>query len=187
MGIPGDYEITQYKQGFYLPSDNLVCHYDVESFQSAVEQAFIASDPLEIEILLRHALDLYQGHYLEETDTVWAVRRREQLMRLHCEACIWMARILEGRGEAMEALDLYNLSLSECPQREDVYRAIIRLYLQLGRVDRAREQYHLLETSLYQKLGIKPSPESLALLNDIRSAGNSIYVIVYQQALAVRN
>lgn len=171
MSVAGDYEITQYKQGFYLPSENLVRHYDVECFENAVEQALESSDPHEMEILLRQALDLYQAHYLEDSDAAWVVRRREQLMRLHCEACIWMARILEQRGERQETVDLYTQAINEYPQREDVHRAIIRLYLQLGRVDRAREQYRVLDRNLYQQLGITPTRESLELLRSIESAG----------------
>jgi DNA-binding SARP family transcriptional activator len=169
MSAPGDYEITQYKQGFYLPSENLVRHYDVEAFVDAVDQALESSDAHEMEILLRQALNLYKGHYLEDSDTAWAARRREQLLRLHCEACIWMARILERRGEREEAIELYTQAIHECPQREDVHRAIIRLYLQLGRADRAREQYRVLDRELYQRLGISPTRESLDLLHEIDS------------------
>jgi DNA-binding SARP family transcriptional activator len=83
-----------------------------------------------------------------------------------------MARILEPYGDAQEALDLYTLALQECSQREDVHRAIIRLHLQLGRVDRARDQYQILDRDLYKQLGIKPSQESLELLREIE-AGRS--------------
>jgi DNA-binding SARP family transcriptional activator len=81
-----------------------------------------------------------------------------------------MARILEQRGESLAALELYATALDECPRREDVHRSIIRLYFLLGRVDQAREQYHVLE-GVYQKLGIQPSRESLELLRTIESSG----------------
>lgn len=171
MSAQGDYEITQYKQGFYLPSENLVRHYDVAAFEVAVHHALDSADTHEMEILLRQALDLYQGHYLEDSETEWAVWRRDQLMRLHCEACIWMARILEQRGEAEAALDLYARAVEECPQREDVHRAIIHLHLQLGNIDRAREQYELLDSALYRALGISPTPASLELLREIDARG----------------
>lgn len=173
MPAPGDYEITQYKQGFYLPSENLVRHYDVEIFEDAVAQALESSDTHEMEILLGQALDLYKGHYLDGTEAAWAERRRDQLILLHCEACIWMARILEERGEQETAIELYAQAVEECPQREDIHRAIIRLYLQLGQRDRAREQYRILDRELYQRLGIPPSRESLDLLREIEDGTSS--------------
>jgi two-component SAPR family response regulator len=167
IGISGDYEITQYTQGFYIPSNNLVVHYDAEMFERAVERAANCTDEREAELLLRSALDLYKGNFLQDSDAGWAARRREQLARQHSDAQILLGRILERRGDLEAACQHFMNALRERPEREDIHRAVIRLYLQLGRVQEAQAQYQVLDSDLYQKLGMKPSPESLQLLREI--------------------
>ena len=49
----GNYELTQYSSGFYMPGDKVVRHYDAGDFQDAVEKAATTMDEREEELLVR--------------------------------------------------------------------------------------------------------------------------------------
>jgi DNA-binding SARP family transcriptional activator len=168
-GSPGEFEITNYTQGLYMPDENIWRHYDVHAFEGAVERASNVEDEREVELLLRRALDLYQAPYLDGTDADWVVQRRAELAARYGDALIRMARILSHRGRLDEACDSYERALVEHPGREDVHRAFIRVLLQQDRLDRAREQYRMIERYLDTHLRIKPSPETIALRDEIDS------------------
>jgi DNA-binding SARP family transcriptional activator len=168
-GSPGEYEITHYTQGLYMPDESIWRHYDVHEFERLVERAFTAADEREAELLLRRALDLYQAPYLRDTDAEWVLRRRAELASRYGDALIQMARILDRRGQLDEACDSYERALNEHPGREDVHRALIRLMLRQGYLDRAREQYRVIETYLDQQMRIKPSRETLELRDELES------------------
>lgn len=167
IGNGHDYEITQYKQGFYLPSDKLVRHYDVELFETSIERAINASSDHEAEILLARALDLYKGPFFTASEMLWAKKRREALARQYSEGLIWLGRLRQKAGDTQEALRLFTLALAERPEREDIHRAVIQLYLQAGRIDDAKRQYHILQREVYERIGIAPSNETLALGEEI--------------------
>src|SRR5215813_9930867 len=61
----GNYELTQYSGGFYVPGDKLVRHYDVNDFQAAIERAMITADEDEEERLLLQAVEYYKADYLQ--------------------------------------------------------------------------------------------------------------------------
>ena len=166
-GSPGGFEITNYTQGLYMPDENIWRHYDVHEFESTVERASNIGDEREIELLLKRALDLYQAPYLQGTDAEWVIRRRAELATRYGDALHRMARILSQRGQLDAACDHYERALVELPGREDVHRALIRLLLQQGKLDRAREQYRAIEHYLDRHLGVGPSSETIALRDEI--------------------
>jgi two-component SAPR family response regulator len=167
--IKTEVELTQYKQGFYIPADSMCRHYDVEQFMNAVERAEIATNEREIEALLRRALDLYKGTFLMGLEVSWVVARREQLAHHFSEVLIRLARLSAQRGDFEEAIKFYRRALEIRPDREDIHRDIMRIFLQLGRSSEARDQYSVLDQQVYQRLGIAPSPQSVDLLRELQA------------------
>lgn len=167
LGGTRDYELTAYKQGFYIPSDKMVRHYDVENFHDAVTRALQAPSETEAEPFLMRALDLYSAPFLEGNEVRWVVQRREELALEYSEALIHLARIIMKRGDDERALDLFLKALEQRPEREDVYRSLIELYKRMDNRSAARELYQRLETMLNEEFGIQPSPETLALAQDL--------------------
>lgn len=166
----GNYELTQYSGGFYIPSEKVIRHYDVMDFQAAIERAMITSDEREEEQLLRQAIEFYKASYLQTVDMEWVVNRREQLKQLFAQALISMGRLHKRRGEHLEAIGCFVRSLKETPEREDIHREIMNIYLTLGRVEDARNQYRLLVETLRARLGINSSRESQELFRLIEAA-----------------
>lgn len=159
----GSYELTQYGSGFYTPSDKLVRHYDVMDFETAVERALLTMDEREEMLLLSRAIDLYKAPFLQGLEMKWMVSRRERLRTLYGQALISVGRIAKKRSESEKALGLFTRALRETPDREDIHREVMTLYLNLGMVEDARDQYLRLEKHLKETQKIEPSRETREL------------------------
>lgn len=159
-----NYELTTYSAGFYVPSDKIVRHYDVADFEQAMEGALMSDDLHEKEVLFRHAVDIYKAPFLHTVKLAWVDARRKQLQTMYAEALFGLANLQAGRGDWERALGSYIKVLRESPQREDVHRKVIQMYINIGRNDDARQQFNMLERMLKRKFGVAPSDETVALL-----------------------
>lgn len=162
-----NYELTKYSTGFYVPSDKIVRHYDVADFEQAMEGALLSSERHERELLYLRAIEIYKAPFLHPLRLPWVEARRNQLKSLFAEALIGMARLKTDQGLWEEALGYYARALKEAPQREDIHRGAMRMYINLGRNADARQQYTLLERLLKRTLGVKPSRETQTLLDQL--------------------
>ena len=165
-------DLTQYTQGFYVPSNAFIRHYDVEDFEGAVHRARASESDVERETHLRTALSLYRGPFLDGMNAPWIVERREAIARLHAEALILMGRLLIDQGQTEEATRTYEEALKVLPLREDVRRELIRSYMELGRTDDARRQLALIEDRAYRRVGVQPTPESIELRDTLDSVSD---------------
>ncbi len=160
------YDLTQYASGFYSHSEELDIFYDVSAFTKAVEDAMMADDR-DVEQYWRAAVNLYRAPFLHRLDMPWARDRREELRRQNAQAQIGLGRILEERKDIAGALKHYHRALVATPEREDIHRQVMALYLKQGDKTRAAAQYAILERSLKETLNIAPSPETVALYKQI--------------------
>ncbi len=162
-----NYELTTYSTGFYVPSDKIVRHYDVFDFEQAIEGALMSNDAHQQEVLFHHAIDVYKAPFLHTVNLAWVEARRRQLQAMYAEALTGLANLRADRGEWDRALGTYVRALKEVPQREDIHRKAIEMYINLNRADDARKQYQLLERLLKRKLGVGPSGETKALIDSL--------------------
>jgi two-component SAPR family response regulator len=167
---PGNYELTQYSGGFYMPSEKVVRHYDVSDFQEAIERSMIASTDRQEEDLLMQAIELYKAPFLQTVNMDWSLGRRDQLRQLYAQALIGVGRIHKRREAPQRALGFFLRALKETPEREDIHREVMNLYLKLGMPDDAKMQYKSLQQILHETLGIEPSRETKDLLALIESS-----------------
>lgn len=155
-----NFELTQYSSGFYMPSNKIVRHYDVFDFEQAVEQALVSIDERKEENLYLRAVDLYKSQFLQSVKMDWVEDRREELRKLYAQALIGIGRIYLRRDDAEKALGFFTRTLKETPQREDIHREVMKLYMRLGMVNEAMKQYKLLENILDTTVGMAPSRET---------------------------
>lgn len=165
---PGNYELTLYTSGFYMPSNKIVRHYDTSDFQEAVERGMITPSEREEENLYHRAIDLYKAPFLQTVNMKWVDERRKQLQQLYAQALIGMGRITQKRQNYHQALGYYIRALKETPEREDLHRDVMLMYINLGMMDDARLQYHRLEKMLKESLDISPSKETREVFNLIK-------------------
>ncbi|MBI1278352.1 MAG: hypothetical protein GC179_09515 [Anaerolineaceae bacterium] len=161
------YEMTQYSGGFYTPGEKLTRHYDVFDFQADVERAMISADENQEEELLLRAVEFYKSPFLEDTDMPWIAQRREQLRLLNSQALISLGRIYKRRGNTNQSLGFFSRSLAHTPEREDIHREIMNIYLKLGRKADALLQYRQLAETLKTSYNINPSRETQDLYHII--------------------
>lgn len=163
------FEMTQYSGGFYTPGEKLTRHYDVFDFQSDVERAMISADENQEEELLLRAVEYYKSPFLEDTDMPWIAQRREQLRLLNSQALISLGRIYKRRGDSDHSLGFFTRSLAHTPEREDIHREIMNIYLKLGRKQDALNQYRQLAETLRTSYNINPSRETQDLFHVIEA------------------
>ncbi|QPC82384.1 hypothetical protein G4Y79_22305 [Phototrophicus methaneseepsis] len=163
----GNYELTSYASGFYVPSDKLVRNYDVDEFEAAVNEASTTLDEDKEAAALRRAIDIYRFPFLQDYDMPWVQDRREKLRLMYADALIDMGRWHKRRDEYGPALGFYARALKEMPQREDIYRDCMLMYWRLDRHDDAIMQYKLLAEHLDHTVGISPSRDTTELHDKI--------------------
>ncbi len=159
----GSFELTQYNSGFYLPSDKVVRHYDAIDFVESVEKAIVATDEREQARLFSRAIDLYRAPFLQTIEMDWVIKRREELRLMYGQALIGMGRLCAAEGEDKRALGYLTRALKESPEREDIHRQVMGLYLRLNMLDEAVAQYKSIQQYLKENLRIQPSRETVAL------------------------
>lgn len=165
----GDYELTHYNSGFYMPSDKVVRHYDVGDFQEAVDKALVANSEKEEIALLSRAIDIYKAPFLQTIEMNWVVERRDTLRQLYAQALIGMARIYNRHGDDQRAIGFFTRALKEVPEREDIHRQLMNLYLKMAMPDDALMQYRKLEQILSDMLRISPSRETREVYEQIEA------------------
>jgi two-component SAPR family response regulator len=171
VGDGKSYELTQYSGGFYMPSEKIVRHYDVADFQDAIERAMVATSDDQEKNLLTAAIELYKAPFLQTVDMPWVEERRDQLRLLYAQALISMARLHKRRNELDHALGYFIRALKETPEREDIHREVMMIYLKQEMFEDARRQYQALDTILRETLGIGPSRETRELYEVISARG----------------
>ena len=159
------YELTEYRSGFYRPSDHLTIFYDVANFQSYYRSSESASDPLE---QLKPALWLYRSEFLHNWSMPWVVARRDELKAQYVEGLVRAGTAYKARNDREHALNSYLIAAREMPHREDVQREIMSLYEDLGQHEKALRQYQRLADHLRVNFNIAPSRESRELFQMLR-------------------
>jgi two-component SAPR family response regulator len=167
----GNYELTNYANGFYHPSESVQRHYDVTDFEEAIQQATNTPDEEEQERFYRRALDIYKAPFLAGLEMPWVQERRETLRLMYVDALISISRLQKRKNHHAEALGFFLRALKEIPQREDIHREAMSLYWQLGEPQNALNQYRLLEEYLQRTVGVRPSRETRELHERIQSEG----------------
>ena len=161
------YELTHYSGGFYMPSEKVVRHYDVADFQDAIERSMVATSDAKEKELLMQAIDLYKEPFLQTVSMDWVEERREHLRQLYSQALISMARLHKRNNELPSALGYFARALKETPEREDIHREVMSIYMQQDMYEDARAQYNTLARILQETLGISPSRETRELFEMI--------------------
>lgn len=163
------YDLTAFDNSFYVPNKRLNRLYDVAFFERYVNEANKATDDRAAEESLLRAVEVYRGQFLKEVNMEWADERRQQLRNLYTQTLMNLAEIYRGQNQSERALNYLIRASGERPDREDVYREIISIYGEQGRLDDVEAHYRLLEENLQKRFNIAPSQETRQLYEKIVS------------------
>jgi DNA-binding SARP family transcriptional activator len=121
------------------------------------------------------ALALWRGGFLAGLDPKasesywdWLIPERERWDRLYREAMLGLARSQEAAGNFAEALRVYLKLLAEDPLQETEQQAAMRLHLQMGDRSAALRQFEQYRILLWDQLGLEPSLQTQAFLEQLR-------------------
>lgn len=111
------------------------------------------------------------GFYLEESLAFddWLLAHRERLGRLALDALTELVQFHERRGDYASAEQAARRQIGIEPWREEPHRQLMRLLAYQGRRSAALHQYAQLRETLWNELGVEPSPQTAALREQIAS------------------
>jgi DNA-binding SARP family transcriptional activator len=145
---------------------------DALAFEDAVKPALAHPEksPQPGEIAeLEKCLKLYRGDLLESFYDDWALGERERMRLLHLSAMECLMRCYQQCGDLERSLETGLQILRQDPLREEIHRAVMRLYHATGRRAQAVLQYEHCRSLIRQELGIDPMPETQALVARIQA------------------
>jgi len=149
-------ELTRDTLALKIPAEQV----DIHKFRALVKRGDVPA--------LQEALALYRGGFLEGCYSDWCLLEREQLADLFRAALDGLLRHHESRGEFSEAIAIAKRLAALDPLREEMHRALMRLYAALGDRPAALAQYQTCKSILKRELGIAPMPETETLYLKIR-------------------
>ncbi|MCC7161492.1 MAG: tetratricopeptide repeat protein [Anaerolineae bacterium] len=156
-------ECIVFRNGLYQLNPEAVRWLDVLEFESEIESAERAGDPLQQIEYLERAVPLYHGDFMEEFYSDWCMHRREQLRLRYLDALAKLARAWTQVGDAHRAIALYQQLLKREPAHEETYRDLIGLHLEMGNRSAALQLYQQCVEYLASEYGVSPAPETSAL------------------------
>jgi predicted ATPase/DNA-binding SARP family transcriptional activator len=157
-----------FRAGRYAFNRALEYSYDVERFEAAVATA--AQDPTTRVERLAEAVRLYRGDYLADLiGQHWADSRREALRQQFERSLLVLGELQVAAGRDEAAVELYERAVAHDPLLEPAHRALIACHLRMGDQGGAARRYRDLVTVLADELGVRPSPETRALLRGRRT------------------
>lgn len=150
-------DVIVWEEGIYRVRDLGEWTYDVADFQGLVKRARVMKEQtVEAETIYRHALQLYEGDYLEGWSSEWCEPTREGLRQLYVEAVLALAELCSDRGLLDEALEFYKRGIAKDYYSEAGHKGVIDTLLALG--DRLAAMRHYLE--LVERLKEDVTPEA---------------------------
>lgn len=97
----------------------------------------------------------------------WVVLDREQLRELRLHALETAAASLTAAGRTAQAVQAALAAVQAEPLRESAARALMRVYLAEGNWGEAVRQYRAYTRVIRRELGLEPSPQMQALVQEI--------------------
>jgi DNA-binding SARP family transcriptional activator len=144
---------------------------DVEDFEKACEIAL--TKPCQVlgdadVRVLRGALELYTGELLEGSYEEWAIFERERLRLLYIRSQSHLMKYYRYHRNLDAALACGREVLNLDPLREEVHRAMMRLYAEARQRTMALRQYEICKDVLEDEMKIPPMVETRNLRDRIR-------------------
>jgi two-component SAPR family response regulator len=131
---------------------------DVEEFEGAITNARAAAEEDTSAHWLEHAINLYQGEYLQNLYYDWLFPERRRLSQEYLSILRQLADYHFTNERFTRSLDLLHRALRVDNLLEDLHCQVMRVYSALG--DRAglMRQYQELVDILADELGVEPLP-----------------------------
>jgi ATP/maltotriose-dependent transcriptional regulator MalT/DNA-binding SARP family transcriptional activator len=153
-----------------LTIDQAICWTDTQVFERIInnikqlEPADSDAKRLRGIELAEKALDMYQGHFLDnEASSAAVIAKREQLRRSFLKTIGWLGMQYEGMHDWERATDCYEYGLNIEASAEVLYRRLMQCHQRLGHKAEALKVYDRCCNMMSADFGSCPSPETEAI------------------------
>lgn len=137
--------------------------YDVQAFETTLDQALAETRPEKRVELYRSALSTYGGDYLPDVDQEWVVPVRENLHQRYMNAMLSLSQNYLEQQDFRDALQWTQQLIEEDPCHEEAHRIAMRAYAGLGNRSGVARQFQVCRQALWEQVQVPPSPQTLTL------------------------
>ena len=117
--------------------------------------------------LLQKAVDLVNGHFLEDIYATWVLPERERINQLFLSTIMTLAELLKNTNQIHEALATCQQAINHEPSFEPAYLLAMKIYMQLNDRVNAIRLYDAYTKMMNDELDLPPSPEMEAIYNSL--------------------
>jgi two-component SAPR family response regulator/predicted negative regulator of RcsB-dependent stress response len=160
-------DIVIFDEESYRFNRTLDYEYDVEAFESHLLRARKASDRSEKTEHFQKAVDIADGFYLAEVDSVWTQIERERLGQMYVSALEELAKLYLDENRLELCLSVCQQILDRDRYHELAYQLEMRAYAALGDRSAIARLYRACKAALHNDLGIALSKETEALFHEL--------------------
>jgi DNA-binding SARP family transcriptional activator len=139
---------------------------DLWRFQQALATARRAQLDPAVAAALADAGEAYGGVLLDGAPYAWVEIPREDTRRRAVDALARLAELRQAAGDLEGALGALEQAVAADPVAEELYRRVMRLEAELGRLDAVKRTYRLLARRLAD-LDVDPDAETERLVADL--------------------
>ncbi len=144
---------------------------DVEAFEEAVAESSAAGHTGHGRLeTLRNAVTLYRGEFMAGFYDDWIQVEQQRLRTMYFQSVDRLLQVCKSMAAYEEALGYAHRMVVHDPLREESHCEVMRLSYLLGRHNEALFQYERLQALLAEELETEPSPETVALRDEIAAA-----------------
>jgi ATP/maltotriose-dependent transcriptional regulator MalT/two-component SAPR family response regulator len=155
-------EAILFENNLYSFNRALDFEYDVDAFNSLIFQAKMAKDSNLKSELLKRAVNLVNGHLLEDLDATWIWPERERLNQEYLEALFELAKLYTKDNRYQKSLEMYHRAIQHYPTSEEGYILAMNLYMQMNDRVNAIRLYETYAKTMEKELNLPPSPEMVS-------------------------
>lgn len=107
------------------------------------------------------------GELLPEWDDEWLMPQRERFRQIRLHALERLGERLAEEGRFGRAVEVSLAVVADDPLRESAQRVLIKVYAAEGNVHQAISQYLAYRGVMRDELGLEPSPQMEALIDEL--------------------
>jgi two-component SAPR family response regulator len=156
----GSKEAIVFEDDLYSLHPAIQIWYDVTEFRNYLTQAAVPTlSDTERSELLRQAVRLYQGPFLQDLYMDWADRQREELRNLYIEALVRLATLETQAKRHKDAKDIYEKIVAIDPYRDEVHLALMKSLVFSGSPSAAIAHFKRYKLLLRKELNAEPLEE----------------------------
>ncbi|MQM72017.1 MAG: hypothetical protein DUD26_06680 [Eubacteriaceae bacterium] len=156
---PDEQFILTFRGGYKL-NPELKVTTDYEEMEDLIQRAGQSEVVEEKAALLNQAFETYKGRFLVGCETErWAANLAVYYQNGAVAVAKRLAALYESLGAYEEVERVVHRATAEDALDEALWTILIRSYGEAGKMQKAEETFHQVSDSLYNALGIGPSPE----------------------------